>query len=275
MPSAAPLSYPDVADALLSAEFVYAKTMPHFPHHYTLRKKWTQAPEWEAVVQFIRDHGYAAKYEGRKYLYLDINGCRYWTMGASLSTTILINRAELGPVVAPYDAIASSYDRIHSSPASMQEDFSVIDAIGVENGESILDIGCGTGLLLDRAGMDVSSERYLGVDPSARMLDRLIEKHPWAQVVRAPFENFWPTVKFDRIASLFGSPSYIPAAALQRIPSMLAPGGSYFLMFYREGAEPVTHERSGVRIEHFAHPRDVLDGDVTELGNYFVIRAGT
>ena len=157
----------------------------------------------------------------------------------------------------------------------MQEDFTVIDAIGVESGESILEIGCRTGLLLDRVGMDVSSERYLGIDPSARMLDRLTEKHPWAKVMRVPFENFWTTAKFDRIAGLFGSPSYIPASALQRIPSMLAPGGSYFLMFYREGAEPVTHERSGVRIEHFAHPRDVLNGDVTELGNYFVIRGGT
>ena len=161
MPSPAPLSYPDVAEALLSAEFVYAKTMPHFPHYYTLRKKWTQSLDWEAVVQFIRDHGYKRKYGGRNYLYLDVNGCRYWTMGAALSATILINRAELEPVEAPYDTIAASYDSLHASTMARQEEFEVVEALSLKQGDSILDIGCRTGILLDRTSTDLSADRSI------------------------------------------------------------------------------------------------------------------
>ncbi len=42
---------------------------------------------------FIREHGYVAEYQGRSYIKLDIDGWSYWTMGAPLADTILINRA--------------------------------------------------------------------------------------------------------------------------------------------------------------------------------------
>src|SRR5262245_52995992 len=91
------LSFDDVAAVLLSKEWRFAKTMPQHPHWYTLRKDWQDEAEFEAVVQFIRDRGYKRRWGRATYTYLDIDGMQYWTMGAALASTILINRAQISP----------------------------------------------------------------------------------------------------------------------------------------------------------------------------------
>jgi hypothetical protein len=40
----------------------------------------------------IRRHGYDADFEGRTYTYLDIDDHSYWSMGAPLEETVVINR---------------------------------------------------------------------------------------------------------------------------------------------------------------------------------------
>ena len=44
---------------------------------------------------FIRANGYSAEFCGKSYIYLDIEGMCYWTMGEPLEQTNLINRAIL------------------------------------------------------------------------------------------------------------------------------------------------------------------------------------
>jgi hypothetical protein len=82
-----------VEAALLLRRWIFAKTMPQNPHEYTLRKAWDADVPFEAVVQYIRDHGYDMKFGGRNYRCLDVGKHRYWTMGAALAQTTLINRA--------------------------------------------------------------------------------------------------------------------------------------------------------------------------------------
>lgn len=87
---------------IASVRWQFAKTMPDNPHEYTIRK-WAPEKErdFEAVVMFIREAGYKKKWTNPKsgrsttYVYLDVDGWCYWTMGARLSSTILINRAKL------------------------------------------------------------------------------------------------------------------------------------------------------------------------------------
>jgi hypothetical protein len=72
----------------------FAKTMASIPHEYTV-KDW--APErldlfYEAVT-FIREHGYKGKFFSKTYMYYDVDERQYWTMGAPLLETVLINRA--------------------------------------------------------------------------------------------------------------------------------------------------------------------------------------
>ena len=71
-----------------------ASTMPHIPHEYTLRAKADDEAAFLRFVVHIRQHGYRGRFGKTTYTYLDVDGYQYWTMGAPLATTILINRAE-------------------------------------------------------------------------------------------------------------------------------------------------------------------------------------
>ena len=74
--------------------------MPQWPHEYTVRKfqdpKEEQA-QFEQPVAFVRAHGERRTFEptGRSSIYFDIDGRQYWTMGAPIEETIIINRAWL------------------------------------------------------------------------------------------------------------------------------------------------------------------------------------
>jgi hypothetical protein len=79
-----------------SVHWIFAKTMPHVPHWYTLRKK-APAMEGEFVwfVEAIRRAGYKERWGKYMNTYYDLDGWKYWTMGAPIPSTILINRARL------------------------------------------------------------------------------------------------------------------------------------------------------------------------------------
>ena len=72
----------------------FAKTMPKIPHWYTLRKN-ADNREFDNAVQFIRAFGYDDWYWGKKYKAINVKGFKYWTMGAPIKKTILINRKEI------------------------------------------------------------------------------------------------------------------------------------------------------------------------------------
>jgi len=63
-----------------------------------------------------------------------------------------------------YDTIAKEYDSLFTDEQSIQENNMIASMLSSVKG-SVLDIGCGTGLLLDL--ISVSENDYLGVDSSA------------------------------------------------------------------------------------------------------------
>lgn len=84
----------ELAEWLEAVPWRFAKTMPEIPHEYTLRK-WNVGAEFEAAVTAIRAYGYQRTFQGRQYTYVNANGHRYWTMGAPIIETTVINRARL------------------------------------------------------------------------------------------------------------------------------------------------------------------------------------
>lgn len=71
----------------------YSKTAPH---EYIVRKNNPELEkEFIYFVEFIRENGYKKKYGRSTYTYLDIDGYKYWTMGAPIKITIIINREKL------------------------------------------------------------------------------------------------------------------------------------------------------------------------------------
>jgi SAM-dependent methyltransferase len=263
---AASLNFEDVAEALEQSRWIYAKTMPECPHFYTLRKEWASPVPWEPLVQYIRDNGYREKFGRTWFTRLDVNNFKYWTMAPPI---ILINRAEIDRP-EPYDAIAPVYEALRDTPVAASETRAVADALNYSGG-SVLDIGCGTGLLLDL----IAPDEYLGIDPSQGMLDTLKRKHPLAETIHAKFEAFYAgRRRFDIIVGLFGSPSYIEPNALARLPSLLAPGGRYFLMFYGQDYRPEEHLGQDIPFHNWRNAANYLpDARVSKLGNFMVLRS--
>lgn len=87
-----------------NARWVFARTMPENPHWYTLRKE-NSHEDFEAFIRLIRKTGYREEYRGQWYVKFDLDGWSYWTMGAALSETILINRHRLHAGAIPPPAI--------------------------------------------------------------------------------------------------------------------------------------------------------------------------
>ena len=105
-PQRVEMTMDELREFVRTSPWKFARTMPQMPHEYTLREKAPDEKLFERVVLYIRQAGYKANFGSVTYTYLDIDGWKYWTMGAPLGPTgrydrsihtILINRAKLKP----------------------------------------------------------------------------------------------------------------------------------------------------------------------------------
>jgi hypothetical protein len=90
-----------------SSRWIFAKTMPHIPHWYSLRREAPDEARFEWFVMFIRERGERRRWGPYNHHYLDLDGWSYWTMGAPVEQTIVINRARID-ARADIDADAAS-----------------------------------------------------------------------------------------------------------------------------------------------------------------------
>lgn len=90
----------EINKILSNAKFKFAKTMPKFPHEYTLRETWDDDKKFVDVVLFIRENGVKEKFYNKEYIYLTLYGYKYWTMGNPVcyidkKKTFIINRVKI------------------------------------------------------------------------------------------------------------------------------------------------------------------------------------
>ena len=67
--------------------------MPKWPHEYIVRKNVNEYL-FVQLVKYIRGHGYEGKFYKKEIIYYDFFGMVYWTMGASIEETTIINRCK-------------------------------------------------------------------------------------------------------------------------------------------------------------------------------------
>lgn len=139
-----------------------------------------------------------------------------------------------------YDELAEVYDARYYTPGPLFENEVVRHLLSLiaPPKPRLLDVGCGTGLALDLELTTV--ENFVGIDPSHGMLSKLQEKFPGAHADLTTFEEWFDyggqdSKPFDVAISLFGSPSYITPAYIEKIHE-LAP--VVLLMHYKEGYWP-------------------------------------
>ena len=234
----------ELAELLVQNSYNFAFTMPSTPHCYTLKRTWSSE---EAFVEALRKLRAVERVEeffrGYWYRRFNANGYKYWTMGANLDH-VLINRATHAAQFDPYTAIADYYDLgFHKSQSDVERSKRVYELLPIQPDTEILDIGCGTGTLVDFRFKHIQPERYTGIDPGRGMLSVFGDKHIEFRdrICRTAFEDYWPEPKkkFDLIVALFGVPSYIgvPEFLSKKIQWFLKPGGSAFLMYNKRKPE--------------------------------------
>ena len=71
--------------------WTFAKTMPDWPHEYLVRHR-VDEDLFLQLVRHIRAHGQEGRFYRKTLIYFEEDGLVYWTMGAPLEETIIVNR---------------------------------------------------------------------------------------------------------------------------------------------------------------------------------------
>lgn len=268
----------EILDFIQNNEWVFAKTMPEAPHEYVVKNKLSPfyKTQFERLTKYIRIFGRNERYLGthpvRQYLY--IAGYKYWTMGAPIQSTIIMNRAQVDP--NPYDLM--QYETLFTSPEDLMEEKELVEYViqafqDRPRIKTVLDVGCGDGLFIRHT--DYPEDSYVGIDPSVRMLSLFAQNHPSYEesIFLGRAEDARLTARFDLIISLYGSPNYLPFIWPEFFNDRLSAKGLYFLCFFGAGYTPKTYERSGVTADHFFYPKSQLQDNfecVRQWGNYYL-----
>lgn len=263
-----------LAERLINASFVFAKSMPKNPHWYTLRKDWDDE-DFVRAVEIIRKDGYNRRWYRKNYTSYNVNDHYYWTMGEPINKdgkpwTILINKAKRN-TISEYDFISEKYDSLFEDDDYKKEDEELMSIVGYKEEETVLDIGCGTGLLT--RCLNIKPELYTGIDKSKGMLSVFEKKSPEYKdrIINTEFECFYSGKKYDKIVALYGTASYIEKGSMTRIKSLLNDGGKAILMFYKNDYTPVTYQKTGVNIQHnLFEEDDKLFSDTFDFNNYII-----
>jgi SAM-dependent methyltransferase len=138
------------------------------------------------------------------------------------------NERPLGSGGIDYDAELQRHQRV------------LVRACGVQSGDHVLDIGCGTGHTTRQAAGAAQPGRALGVDISAPAIERAREMARADGVHNVAFEcadaqaHRFPPARFDLAMSRFGTMFFDdPAAAFINIRRALRPGGRLTMMVWQ------------------------------------------
>jgi hypothetical protein len=86
------VSLPTVLQEFIdSMQWTFAKTMPEWPHEYIVRGR-VDEDLFVRLIRHIRANGYESKFYQQRITYYDDRGMIYWTMGAPIEETTIINR---------------------------------------------------------------------------------------------------------------------------------------------------------------------------------------
>lgn len=91
--------YDKIRDMIARCQWKFAKTMPFAPHEYIVKDRCPLTKdEFEYFVNMQREHGIRERWGKYNNPYLYIDDYKYWTMGAPIEGTTVINRAKASAV---------------------------------------------------------------------------------------------------------------------------------------------------------------------------------
>lgn len=130
--------------------------------------------------------------------------------------------------VAAFDKAADTYDQRHGATCGVAHRLALDGAAthGITPG-SVLDVGCGTGALLDLVARQWPQARLRGIDPAQRMIDVAGRRVPQAELAVATAERLpVPDASIDLVLSTTSFNHWSDhRAALSEAARVARPGG--------------------------------------------------
>lgn len=163
----------------------------------------------------------------------------------------LIQTEEDSPVRAAYDEVAEIYDQNYRSRKDRAEDRLIRRILekGYLGGQ-VLDVGCGTGYLLDN--LWIPAGQYCGVDLSPGMVRVAADKWQDYRFEVGDLQNLRDIrgESFDTALSMFGTFNYClrASSAVNELARVLRPGGKLLMVVYgvrHVGVESYILHRAG------------------------------
>jgi len=106
------LSTDELRSMISRCGWTFAKTMPFAPHEYIVKDKCPlTTEEFEYFVSMQREHGVKERWGKYNHPYLYIDDYKYWTMGAPMEETTVINRAKTSAVNDVHQLYEGIYNR--------------------------------------------------------------------------------------------------------------------------------------------------------------------
>tara|TARA_R110002126_G_C10454233_1_gene499830 strand:+ start:766 stop:1434 length:669 start_codon:yes stop_codon:yes gene_type:complete len=108
-----------------------------------------------------------------------------------------------------YNQEALEYDAKYQTKTHFVED-SIISSVlqeSIGNSNNILDLGCGTGSVIDYG--KISAAKYTGIDLSQGMIDKAIVKYKNHKFIHGDICNMPNFGRFDYVAAIYGQVNYV------------------------------------------------------------------
>ena len=148
---------------------------------------------------------------------------------------VLAELAKTVNTATMYNAISSVYDELYEEENDLKENSQIAHVLRKVRGHKVLDIGCGSGLLLRL--LDLAPSDYLGIDISKGMIQKARHNHPHHIFLEDDLVHL-STVNLDSIeyaVSLFECFNYIKdsaelATAVRNLHLRLKKNGKIFIM---------------------------------------------
>lgn len=144
-----------------------------------------------------------------------------------------------------FDRHAARWDS-YEGPEIIPVIEAMLDRVGVAPGDSVLDVGCGTGILaphLERRGV----ARMRAVDLSPEMVREYLKKFPGRDVLAADYEEpgLFPPESFSKIIVFNAFPHFTGRERVfANSYGYLKPGGGFYVAHSMSRAELDRHHRA-------------------------------
>jgi len=172
-----------------------------------------------------------------------------------------------------YSKIADKYELYFNKNKFIKEDNKLFDIIKKFIKGKVLDIGCGSGEVLEN--IEITKDNYIGIDPALGMINLCQKRFPKHVFHLSQFEFYQTDKKFDTILALYGTFSYIENHySYQKVLDILNPNGIYFLMFYKPNYYPVTYKKFKMKPEYELPDMNKIKkvfGELFDFDNYIIV----